>query len=63
MTTSSHFHIRWKEQDRFDWQRFDDPASAVRRASELVQSGETFSVEAFNNDDCPHCRDMRGRFL
>jgi hypothetical protein len=63
MAGASHFHIKWTEKNRFDWQRFDDPSSAAERASELVQPGETFSVEQFS-DECTVCREtIRGRFI
>ena len=64
MSGPSHFHIKWKEKDRFDWERFETAAEATERAQQIVQPNETFSIEPFSNDDCPFCRDVsRGRFV
>jgi hypothetical protein len=41
----THFHIFWTLSGRMDWECFDTRADATMRAMELVQPGETFSVE------------------
>jgi hypothetical protein len=63
MPGTSHFHIKWKESNRFDWQRFETESDASTRAAELVKPGETFSIETSGNDDCPYCIDIRGRLI
>jgi len=41
----THFHIFWTQNHLMDWQCFETRAEATMRAMELVQPGETFSVE------------------
>jgi hypothetical protein len=63
MAAASHFHIKWIELSNVDWERFETELDATERAMELVKPDETFSIEPFENDNCPHCGDiMRKRF-
>ena len=57
---SPHFHIHWTEKKRADWQRFATRAEVHSRALELVQRGETFTIEEYS-EDCPACEWLRKR--
>jgi len=48
-----HYHIHWSNS-KFDWQAFGTLESARIEAERLVVSGETFTIDQFD-DDCPHC--------
>ena len=54
-----HFHIRWPNQ--LDWERFETEQEAAARASELVQPGETYRIEAFDGA-CTVCGELVRKF-
>jgi hypothetical protein len=54
-----HFHIHWP--DKLDWERFETREDAFARAGEIVQPGESYSVETFD-DLCPVCQTLSRRF-
>jgi hypothetical protein len=39
-------------KNELDWQRIETSSEAIERARELLQPGETFTVEPFS-DHCP----------
>lgn len=53
----SHYHIRCSRKDALDWERFGSRAEAESRAGELVRSGETYTIEEYDQS-CARCRDV-----
>jgi hypothetical protein len=49
-----HYHIRWSSKELLDWEPHPSRATAEGRAQQLVQSGETFTIEK-GDDACPRC--------
>ena len=47
-----HFHIRWAEKNRLDWECFDSLPDALGRALELAAPHEGFRIEEVSGD-CP----------
>jgi len=48
----AHFHIRWNEKDKLDWECFETREEAEVRARELTGPDETFAIEAVSQN-CP----------
>jgi hypothetical protein len=55
-----HCHIRWSNT-KLDWERFLTDEEAQSRASELVQPGESYTIEAFDSN-CPQCDELVSRW-
>jgi hypothetical protein len=51
-----HYHIRWSETARLDWQCFSTPAQAEASAKHLVLREETYTIEE-HDQACPRWRD------
>jgi hypothetical protein len=51
-STHLHFHIRWENRERLDWECFNTYYEAEARGMELAAPDETFTVEELS-DDCP----------
>ena len=51
----THFHIHWSTSAKLDWKRFNTIEEAERRATELVGSGETYTIEQRNELSCERC--------
>jgi hypothetical protein len=55
-----HYHIRWSNI-KLDWEKFLTREEAQSRARELVQHGESYTIEVFD-DNCPQCDKLPGKF-
>lgn len=53
-----HYHIRWSTKEDLDWQAFDTAAEAESAAANMVQSGETYTVEEVD-EICSRCNEPR----
>ncbi len=47
-----HFHIRWNEKEKLDWECFQTRDAAYARALSLVLNDETFAIEEVSTA-CP----------
>ena len=56
--SDNHFHIRFGNREKLDWECFEIWEDAQRRAQELVLPDETFVIEAVS-EDCP----LQGRSI
>jgi hypothetical protein len=56
-TVNTHFHIRWSDGSKLDWERFNNQDDAEVGAQELVRSGESYAIEEFD-DSCTQCKSL-----
>ena len=43
--SSPHFHIQWMGKENLDWECFETPEEARKRAVELSRPGEAFTIK------------------
>jgi hypothetical protein len=53
---ATHFHIHWSGKETLDWEPFNTREEAERRAAEIVQRDEEYTVEE-HGQDCPQCNE------
>ena len=51
----THFHIRWSQTGRLDWERFDSREEAKERVLEIAHPMDSFKVEECDRT-CAACR-------
>ena len=49
-----HHHILWSS-GKLDWDRFATRFDAEASAKKLVQIGETYTIEEYDDTACPAC--------
>lgn len=60
--SAGHFHIRWSNGGKVDWERFEDHMEAETGARELVRTGESYTIAEFD-DPCQDCMLLKSRQL
>jgi len=55
-TQLPHYHIRWSGKATLDWERFSEPAEAEAGAKQLMQLGETYTIEE-HDGTCQRCQE------
>jgi hypothetical protein len=53
LTAAVHFHIHWNGKDQLDWEAFNSHEDAFRRAIQLANYNESFSIEECRDKCCP----------
>jgi hypothetical protein len=51
-TPLPHFHIRWLDKEKLDWECFATRDEATERATDLALPGEAFTIEEIHTK-CP----------
>jgi hypothetical protein len=54
---SIHFHIRWTDSEKLDWERFNSREDAEVSAEQLMRPGESYEIEEFD-DSCAECKPL-----
>lgn len=49
-----HYHIRWNADEQLDWEPFQTEHEAKAAATELVRTGENYTIEE-SDGDCLRC--------
>jgi hypothetical protein len=53
--SKNHFHIRWADVAKLDWESFSTHQEADARAREFLRTGEKYTIEEFT-ESCERCR-------